>query len=276
MRTDVWLQLAENRLRQADVESPRLEAQVLASHILRVDRPWLIAHAEHDFPDLAGEALLQRRESHEPLAYIIGRREFYGRPFGVTSAVLIPRQETEHLVEWAIREAPQGAKLLDIGTGSGCIAISIALERPDLDVSALDISPMALEVARQNAADLNARVEFIEADLAPTNRSFDILVSNPPYIGIEESLPPDLAHEPAQALFAEDHGLALYRRLALLDIAPRIALEVGHQQAETVSNLFIAQTWTPTGQIKDLSGIERVLSFAKELKTKKHLSDRLH
>jgi len=262
MRTDDWLFNAVARLSAEGIESPQLEAQMLAAHVLRVDRTFLRAHPEHEFPDLAGESLLQRREAREPLAYILGWREFFGRRFSVSPAVLIPRQETEHLVDWAIQNSPRNGMLLDIGTGSGCIAISVALERPDLSVWGLDISPSALQVAQANAEDLGAKVNFVEADLT-IDRPFDVIVSNPPYIGPLESLPPELSFEPKGALFAEDDGLAIYRRLSRVTISPMIAVEVGHLQPESVTEFFLNEGWQEMARVKDLAGIDRVLSFQR-------------
>ncbi|HVL39369.1 MAG TPA: peptide chain release factor N(5)-glutamine methyltransferase, partial [Fimbriimonadaceae bacterium] len=213
---DEWVRTAERRLASAGVESSRLEAQMLAAHVLGVERSWLLAHPEAEVNDLAGEVLLQRRESHEPLAYILGWREFYGRRFRVTPAALIPRQETEMLVDAVCELAPvPGSRVLDLGTGSGCIAISVKLERPDLILTASDVSPGALEVAEWNATELEASVELVLSDgfQALQGRVFDVIVSNPPYVALDEALPRDVVEwEPRQALFAGHTGLEFYKR----------------------------------------------------------------
>ena len=264
-----WLTMAERRLEAAGVSSAKLEASLLAAHVLRVERSWLFAHPEAEFNELAGESVLARREAREPLAYILGWREFYGRRFRVSSAVLIPRQETEVLVEAALRYAPQNARLLDIGTGSGCIAITAKLERPDLDVTAVDISPDALEIANENAIDLKADNRFLISDVFKeiTGEAFDVIVSNPPYIGREEPLMPEVVdNEPHLALFAEEEGTAFFKRLAIegrthLADGGVLLCEIGYCQFERTKSLFESQGWTLVQSIKDLGGHERVLVF---------------
>lgn len=263
-----WLRSAEARLQSAGVESPRMEAQVLAAHILRVDRSWLFAHPEHEFNDLAGENLLVRRLSQEPLAYLTGKREFHGRRFRVSPAVLIPRHETEIVVEEVLQEASDGKRVLDIGTGSGCIAITCKLENPVLEVWATDISGPAIEIARENAETLGAEIIFRLADLFPeADDKFDLIVSNPPYIGREEPLAPEVVdHEPHLALFAEEDGLAIYRRLAqgagvLLAPGGKIFLEVGYTQADKVVTLFEESGWSHVRTVKDLAGVRRCVVF---------------
>lgn len=268
MQLEEWLKHATARLAQFD--SPKLEAQLLAAHILRVDRSFLLAHPEDDFPDLAGEALLQRRENDEPLAYILGAREFYGRPFRVTPAVLIPRQETEVLVEAALA-AENVQTVLDIGTGSGCIAITLKLERPAWGVKAVDISPEALEIARENAESLGAEVDFFQSDLFENvlGESFDLIVSNPPYVGVEEELSREVRDfEPSRALFAADHGLSIYRQIAEkaadhLDDGGALLIEVGYQHADVVTSLLQDKGWQVESPILDLSGIPRVIRASK-------------
>ncbi|AIE83374.1 peptide chain release factor N(5)-glutamine methyltransferase [Fimbriimonas ginsengisoli] len=283
MRLDEWIRHAQKRLAASGIESSRLEAQLLAAHVLRVDRSWLIAHPEHEFNELAGEMLLQRRESREPLAYILGRREFYGRQFRVTPAVLIPRQETEVLVEAALAEdhtskmdvITTGGKavplrVLDIGAGSGAIAITVKLERPDWDVTAVDISPPALELAEENAKSLGVEIRFVLSDGFEQliGESFDLIVTNPPYIGHDEPLMPDVVeHEPHVALFSGKTGLEFYERLSReamnhLNDGGRLMMEVGHRQARTVRELFESGGWQHVQTAQDLSGIDRVLVMA--------------
>jgi release factor glutamine methyltransferase len=265
-----WLRLAESRLRDAGIESPRLEAQVLGGHVLLVDRPWLLAHGEEPFPELAGEVLLQRREAREPLAYILGRREFYGRDFSITPAVLIPRQETETLIEVALN-GPKAQKVLDVGTGSGILAITYKLERPDVEVVAVDISPDALEVASRNAADLGADVRFVHSDgfSALENEAFDLILTNPPYVGVHEPLMPEVRdHEPALALYSGESGMEFYELLAAqtgrhLTEGGRLLMEVGYRQAQAVASLFREQGWPEAVLHNDLSGVQRVVEVRK-------------
>ena len=285
MRLDEWLRNATTRLDLAGVDSPRLEAAVLAAHVLRVDRAWLLAHPEHEFNDLAGETLLQRREAGEPLAYLTGYREFYNRPFGVDPSVLIPRQETEELVEEAL-QAPlalsplereesvwgvggRAVRLLDLGTGSGILAVTLKLERPAWRVTAVDVSPEALATASANARFHGADVRFLLSDgfEALLGESFDLIVSNPPYIGDDEPLPRDVRDwEPGGALFSGPTGLEFYARLANeapahLEDGGLLLVEVGHTQAEAVRALFEGAGWNHEGTRRDLSGVERVLAF---------------
>lgn len=244
------------------VASPKLEAQLLACHILNIDRTTLLTHPELEINELAGEQLLQRRELHEPLAYILGYREFYGRRFSVNRSVLIPRHETEILVETALELADSPLSVLDIGTGSGCIATTLKLERPSWQVTAVDISQNALEVATRNASDLGAEVEYVESDLFAnlSGRTFDLIVSNPPYIGIGEPLPQEVREfEPSVSLFADNHGLAIYERIeneVCQHINPggRLILEIGQTQREALSNLFPGAKC-----IRDLDGNDRVI-----------------
>lgn len=269
MRLDDWLRQAESRLGQCGISSPRLEAQMLARHVLRVDRCWLLTHPEHEFNELAGETLLQRREAQEPLAYILGHREFFGRSFHVSPAVLIPRHETEVLIETALAHGRKDANVLDIGTGSGCIAITLERERPDWTVTAVDISPAALSVARRNAEDLGSDVRFLHSDgfTELLGESFDLIVSNPPYIGRGEPLDTEVVdHEPHLALFSGDTGLEFYQRLsveapAYLSDGGLLMLEVGYRQAKEVRDLFESAGWEHVETVEDLDRTPRVVMF---------------
>lgn len=270
MRLDEWLRQAEQRLAAASVESPRLEAQVLAAHALGVDRTWLIAHHDHDFSDLAGEHLIQRRLAHEPLAYITGWREFYGRRFTVGPGVLIPRHETEVLVDAALEIGGSDAELnvLDIGTGSGCLAATLKLERPDWTVFASDISMEALEIASENFAQLGASVQPVNCDVSSAFAfaSFDLLVTNPPYVGVSDELAHEIKNwEPQKALFAEDSGLAFFRRLSreardVIEPGGILLTELGREQLQPVREIFESAKWMFMKSWKDLSGIDRVLA----------------
>lgn len=271
MRLDEWLRNAATRLDLSGVDAPRLEAQVLAAHVLRVDRSWLLAHPEHDFPEAAGEALLQRREAHEPLAYLTGYREFRGREFGVDPSVLIPRHETEELVEAALDlfGSETAIDALDLGTGSGILAITLKLERPEWQVTAVDVSTEALTTAAANARFQGAPVRFVLSDGFGSllGESFDLIVSNPPYIGDDEILPAEVRdHEPHGALFSGPTGLEFYERLARetpahLKDGGLLMLEVGHRQAQDVATIFEKAGWQHQTTRRDLSGVERVVGF---------------
>jgi release factor glutamine methyltransferase len=233
---------------------------------LGLSYPELITGADSEIDPAHADALLSRRLQHEPIAYIIGEREFFGRPFRVTPSVLIPRQDTEILVERVLAEQQQGS-VLDIGTGSGAIAVSLALENPALRVTGSDFSPEALEVAQSNAQTLAADVEWVESDLfeAFAGRKFDLITSNPPYIDRSEPLKDEVSHfEPEMALYAESQGLFFYERLAIeaktyLNKGGLIVLEVGYTQAEQVKSLFSAEGWAVQPSSFDLAGIERVV-----------------
>ncbi|NTV96503.1 MAG: peptide chain release factor N(5)-glutamine methyltransferase [Thiobacillus sp.] len=261
------------RLAAAASLSPRearLEARILAAAGLGVEPVWLIAH-DTDSPtpeQLARlDALFARRLAGEPVAYILGEREFYGRPFKVGPATLIPRPETEHLVEAALARGPARARVLDIGTGSGCIAVTLKLERPDWSVCALDLSAKALAVAQANGSRLGAEVEWLESDLfaALPGRVFDLIVSNPPYI--PESDPHlgagDVRYEPRTALASGPDGLDVIR--AIVKQAPAhladggwLLLEHGYDQGEAVPDLLRAAGYGEVFMARDLAGRARV------------------
>jgi release factor glutamine methyltransferase len=200
--------------------------QIILTHLLHVTPAYLLLHSDSKVPNsvqIELNLIIQRLKQSEPLQYILGETEFYGRNFTVTPSVLIPRPETEELVEWVIKDNQHfTGKILDIGTGSGCIAISLALQIPLAQVFALDISVNALKVARYNANSLNAQVHFIEADILNyehiTPTSFDIIVSNPPYVCNNEKTVMQanvLDYEPHIALFVEDEDpLLFYRNIA--------------------------------------------------------------
>lgn len=205
----------------AGVTTPRLDTQVLLERALNQNKAWLLAHGDDDIPVeklVALQSQAARREAREPLAYIVGRQEFYGRNFSVTPDVLIPRPETEQLIETLKSlPLPDNASVLDVGTGSGAIAITAELELPHLRLDACDnTSFAALRVAVQNAERLQATVRFFHSDLLEnTDHPYDCIVANLPYVADDWQRSPETNYEPAEALFAGDEGLALINKLML-------------------------------------------------------------
>ncbi|MBM4190177.1 MAG: peptide chain release factor N(5)-glutamine methyltransferase [Betaproteobacteria bacterium] len=215
-----WLRQAASQLQtdlSLDAAAARIEMRLLAAAALQRDTVWLIAHGDEDADLDRLTPLLLRRLAGEPVAYILGQREFYGRAFKVSPAVLIPRPETEHLVEAALQRMPADASVLDLCTGSGCVAITLKLERPDCTVTATDLSHDALASAQTNATALHAAVRFHHGDLfAPlAGQRFDVIVSNPPYIAATDAHlnQGDVRFEPRLALISGPEGLDLIHRL---------------------------------------------------------------
>ena len=256
-----------------------LDAQVLLAHVLAQDRPWLIAHGDDALPREridAFETLAKRRRDGEPVAYLTGIREFRGLPIAVTPAVLIPRPETETLVELALARLPEDreARVLDLGTGSGAIAISIAHERRRATVLATDISADALTVARENARRIGlANVEFAQSDwygdmpAAWRDVRFDLIASNPPYVaaGDPHLTDGDVRFEPGVALASGSDGLAAMRAVvagASSRLAPgaTLVVEHGYDQADRVRDLFAAAGYEDIVGVRDLAGIPRVVA----------------
>jgi release factor glutamine methyltransferase len=268
---------AAARLGAVGVPQPRLTAEVLLAHLLRRERGFLYAHPEQELTPgeaAAFTALLQRRAAGEPLQYLTGVQEFHGRPFAVSPAVLIPRPETELVVAAALDLLPLAApaRVVDVGTGSGCIAVTLALERPCATVIATDISPAALALARRNAAALGARVEFVESDLlAAAPGPFDLVISNPPYIaeGDWPALKREVRdHEPRTALLAGLAGTEIYARLipqahAALRPGGWLVLELGYDSAPAVRALLAGGEWSRVATRRDEQGWERVLTALK-------------
>ncbi len=271
MTVGEWIRDAASRLESAGIESAPLEAQVLCSHALGVERSWAVANPDFSLEPSAAEELLLRRLLREPLAYIVGRREFYGRRFRVTRDVLIPRQETETLVDAALGALPPKEKIsvLDLGTGSGCLAITLALERPAWRVAASDVSEPALQVARRNSDELGADVRFVPSDLCEglMGEAFDAIVTNPPYVPEGADLQPEVRDwEPGVALFAGESGLEILARIAseaagLLRPGALLITEIGNGQAQNVREIYARRGWIEIGARRDLSGTERALLF---------------
>jgi len=279
------------RLAQGKTPSDALAAELLLMHVLCRDRAWVYAHPEEMIaPAAAVEyfALVARRAAGEPTQYLTGKQEFWGLDFEVTRAVLIPRPETEHVVEVALERlkgrrrradgAASGAgplRVADVGTGSGCISVALARELPQAEIFATDISEPALEVARRNAQrhGFLGRIHFFRTNLLDAflhqEQKFDLVVSNPPYVGWREA--GELArevrdHEPHGALFGGETGSEIYGQL--VDQAARVlapggilVMELGYDSAEHVRGIFERDVrWRNVAVTMDLAGIERVLA----------------
>jgi release factor glutamine methyltransferase len=251
-----------SELKAAGCETPRLDAELLLAEVLGVGRARLVLDAARPLdPSEAGRywALVERRREHEPVAYILGRREFRYLTLEVDRRVLIPRPETELLVEVGLG-LPSGARVVDVGTGSGAVALALASERPDLSVTATDVSPDALAVARANSDRLGLDVRFVQADLLEgVPGPWDAVLANLPYVARSSVLPPDVAwFEPDLALFAGNDGLSMLRRLvSMLEDVSLVALEVGEGQADAVAELLSG--FSVVERHRDLAGIERVV-----------------
>jgi release factor glutamine methyltransferase len=268
--------LAESTNRLSGDEAA-FEVQLLLQHVLNVNRAWLIAH-ENDALEpnnhAVFEALLQRRLNGEPIAYILGYREFYGLKLKVTPHTLIPRPDTETLVEAVLEKIEPDLPLsvCDLGTGTGAIALAIAKNRPNAQVTAVDFCNKALEVARQNAQDLNIlNCRFLQSDwlsalkLNGQNQHFDVIVSNPPYIEQDDAhlKQGDLRFEPISALASGKDGLDDIRTIisqAKHHLKPNgwLMLEHGYNQADSVANLLKTAGFSEVSHALDLAGIQRV------------------
>ncbi len=283
------------KLEREHVLSASLAAELLLMHMLGRDRAWIYAHPEHELDATAREQyfyLIARRASGVPTQHLTGHQEFWGLEFEVTPDVLIPRPETEHVIEVALERlgVRSGAdsprrnekfRIADVGTGSGCIAIALARELPAAQIIATDISAAALEVARRNAArhGVASRIDFIECNLMDAllhqspvtshqSPQLALIASNPPYIGRHEtaSLPREVRdHEPKVALFGGETGTEIYAPLiaqaaTLLKPGGILVLELGHNSAEHVLRLLDALEWTSSAITNDLAGIPRIAS----------------
>lgn len=267
------LRSATERLRPVS-ETPRLDVEILLARALGLSRAQLLARLKDPVQASDFEGLVARRLNHEPIAYILGEWEFFGLPFFVEPPVLVPRPETEHLVEAALGalEGAEAARVLDIGTGTGCVAIAIACNSANVSVVATDIRTANLELAGRNAERHGVvdRVEFRLGDLfgpLGADEKFDVIVSNPPYVAeaeYETLLPVIRKHEDPAALVAGPTGLEIVERIvagARANLRPggAIGIELGEGQFETAAALMQAHGYTQISPVRDLAGIDRVI-----------------
>lgn len=242
-----WIHDASEQLADAMMPSARLDSEIILAHTLRKPRTWIHAHTDDEIDerrrDIAN-ARLELRLDRTPVAYIVGHKEFYGRLFKVTPDVLVPRPESETVVTTVLGwlKKYDAKRLVDVGTGSGCLGISLALEAPEIDVSLIDISPKALRVAEQNLAQLGAKARLIEGSLLDNYpMRADIIVANLPYVATDWTVSPDTEFEPDIALYAMDGGLELIKKL--IDQAPEklaadglMVLEADPRQFEDIND----------------------------------------
>src|SRR6266705_1419777 len=297
------------QLRETHIPSHTLAAELLLLHVLGRDRTWIYSHPDEKISSADADryfALIARRAAGEPTQHLTGKQEFWGLEFAVTPDVLIPRPETEHVIEVALdrlglreiracrqqKSSGESLRIADVGTGSGCIAIALAKELPRAAIYATDISGAALAVARRNAAShgVAGRICFLESNLLDSlrageqyavplhstarttgmheSRSFDLIVSNPPYVGRREAamLTREVReHEPEIALYGGEEGYELYADLiaqAAAHLKPGgiLVLELGHNSLPAVRPLLEARAWTDVGVTNDLAGVPRVLA----------------
>lgn len=238
-----WIKDATTQLIKAGIGTAKLDAEIILAHTIRQSRTYIHMYGEHEIDpsrrDIA-DARLSLRAERVPIAYIIGHKDFYGRRFTVTPSVLVPRPESETFIELIKHRVQPGQRLVDVGTGSGCIGITAQLAQPELVVTLLDIDNHALAVAEKNARNLGAEVEVLRSDLlANYPYRADYIVANLPYVDPAWEQSPELLHEPAQALFAPEHGLALVRRLLMqasskLTTSGLLLLETDERQHQQV------------------------------------------
>jgi release factor glutamine methyltransferase len=276
--SEIWtvlkvLQWTQGRFAERGIETPRLDAEVLLAHVLGKDRVGLYTHFDQPLkPEelTAYRELIKRRLASEPVAYLVKQKEFRSLTLKVDERVLIPRPDTETLVDAALSLLPAGAaRIVDVGTGSGAIALALKAARPLDDVHAVDRSEDALAVARENGTRLSLDVGWHRGDLLDPVRAlapFDLIVSNPPYIPTAEiaSLQAEVRREPRAALDGGSDGLDVMRRLvaegkALLGAGGALALEVGDDQADKVAELLRAAGLTEIVKKSDLAGTARVV-----------------
>jgi len=276
MRLDAAVAEAAQRLSTTS-DSARLDAEMLLCRSINMPRSYLFAHPEDVLDELTigrFDKLLQRRDEGEPMAYIMGIKEFWSLELLVSPATLVPRPETELLVELALREIPREAnwQVLDLGTGCGAIAVAIASERLMCDITATDISADALAIAKENVRQANlANVICIEGDWTEpvAGRRFNIIVSNPPYVGASDDALQALAYEPMAALASGEDGLDAIRILAsdcgaLLEAEGLLIIEHGVEQKDDVASILAAQGWSDITCHNDLAGKPRVTAARRD------------
>jgi release factor glutamine methyltransferase len=259
MRVAAALELARSR------GVARLDAQLLLAHHLQRPRTWLLAHDDTEFEPAAFSADIDRRAAGVPLAYLVGEREFHGLSLHVTPAVLVPRPDTEVLVDWALALlAAQAVRVLDLGTGSGAIALAVKHRCPAAELTATDASAAALAVAADNARRLGLAIEFLAGDWWQplAGRSFGLVLSNPPYVAEDDPHLEALTHEPRTALTPGGDGLAALRHIvagAPPHLAPGawLLLEHGHDQAQAAQHLLTERGFDAPQTRPDLAGLPR-------------------
>jgi release factor glutamine methyltransferase len=251
-------------LAAAGVDTPRLDAELLLGSVLGVDRARLLIDGSDPVPAAARaryDELLARRAAREPVAYILGRRDFRRLTLAVDPRVLIPRPETELLVEVGLG-FPEGFRVADVGTGSGAVALALKDERPDLDVVGIDLNEDAVAVARDNASRLGLAASFVVGDLLlGVDGRFDAVLANLPYVAEGTELAPEIfLYEPADALFAGADGLDVIRRLlSQVEDVSLVALEIGFDQGDAVVSLVRSAGFPSVDRLRDLAGHERVI-----------------
>ena len=265
------MSFGEEKLNNAGIIDAKTDAWLLLTYVCKIDRTFYYVHMDEEMsPELLAEyeAILNKRTEHVPLQYITGEQEFMGMPFHVTEAVLIPRQDTETLVEEALKIIRPGMRVLDMCTGSGCILISILKNVVDVEGFGYDISKQAINIAKENAKINNVNATFERSDLfEEVADTFDVIVSNPPYIPTDVigGLMPEVAvYEPIQALDGKEDGLHFYRRIVkdarqYLKECGKLIFEIGHDQGESVSDLMREAGYKDVQVIKDLAGNDRVV-----------------
>jgi release factor glutamine methyltransferase len=253
------LREAERRLAVAGLDTPRVDAELLVAHALGVSRTGLYAELDADVDGV--EPLLARREAREPLAYVLGEWGFRRLTLRTDRRALVPRPETEIVVErvLALLEDRPAPRVLDVGVGSGAIALALKDERPDARVTGVDVSPAALALARENAGRLGLEVELRRGGLEAAADDWDLVVSNPPYVETLDGLQPELRHEPAGALL----GTGFHDRLAAVVRNGFLVLEAGDGQAAAVATALRSAGYRDVIVTPDLAGVDRVVEGAR-------------
>ena len=258
-------------LQKANIENPQLNAELIISHVLKIKRLDIYLHLEKEISDIQLNTILEiasRREKHEPLQYILGETEFYGYKIKVSNSVLIPRPETELLVEKIIKDEKKVNSILEIGTGSGAIVIALAKNLNTNKIDAVDISESALKIAQQNAVLNNVEINFFRSDIFENVTDiYDIIISNPPYISLTEYelLPKEIKdHEPRSALQAENNGLYFYKKILQkakehLTESGKIYFEIGYDQTEEISKIAKENGYQEVEIFQDLNGFDRIM-----------------